>query len=142
MWIKHVFLGFVGLTAGAAVAAGTFAFLIMLNILPRIIGKSHTGKEVFRYENAIILGGTCGSILSVFLDIRIPFGSFFLCIYGIGAGFFVGCLAVALAEILKTFPIMFRRLRIKTGLWLIMASMAFGKMAGSLLFFLNDLTEK
>lgn len=142
MWIEHIFLGFVGLTAGAAVAAGTFAFLIMLNILPRIIGKSHTGKEIYCYENAVMLGGTCGSILSVFLNIRIPFGSLFLCIYGIGAGFFVGCLAVALAEILRTFPIMFRRLRIKTGLCLIMVSMALGKMGGSLFFFLKDLTEK
>lgn len=34
MWIRHVFLGLAGLTAGAAVAGGTFAFLIMLNIIP------------------------------------------------------------------------------------------------------------
>lgn len=142
MWIKHAFLGFVGLTAGAAVAAGTFAFLIMLNILPRMIGKSHTGKETLWYENAIILGGVCGNLLSVFLTIRIPLGTVLLCLYGIGAGFFVGCIAVALAEILKTFPIMFRRLRLKSGLSMVMISMGLGKMAGSFLFFLKHMAEK
>lgn len=140
MWIRHVFLGFVGLTAGAAVAAGTFAFLIMLNIVPRIIGRSHTGREVFCYENAIILGGICGNIYSVFLDLSLPLGGVFLCLYGFGAGFFVGCLAAALAEILKTFPVLFRRLHLKIGLSIVMCGMALGKMTGSFFFFLKDLT--
>lgn len=48
MWIRHIFLGLVGLTAGAAVAGGTFAFLIMLNIIPRMIGKSRR-QEGFIY---------------------------------------------------------------------------------------------
>ena len=46
MWIRHVFLGLVGLTAGSAVAGGTFAFLIMLNIIPRMIGKSKTAARM------------------------------------------------------------------------------------------------
>ena len=33
MWIRHVFLGLAGLTAGAAVAGGTFAFLIILSLV-------------------------------------------------------------------------------------------------------------
>ena len=57
MWIRHVFLGLAGLTAGAAVAGGTFAFLIMLNIIPRMIGKTKTAARICLYENMIVLGG-------------------------------------------------------------------------------------
>ena len=61
MWIRHVFLGLAGLTAGAAVAGGTFAFLIMLNIIPRMIGKTKTAARICLYENMIVLGGIGGN---------------------------------------------------------------------------------
>lgn len=141
MWIRHVFLGLAGLTAGAAVAGGTFAFLIMLNIIPRMIGKSKTAGRIYLYENMIVLGGIGGNLLSVFLTMRIPLGHIFLGVYGICAGFFVGCVAVALAEILKTFPVIFRRLKVKTGLWVILLFMAFGKMAGALFYFIRQLSD-
>ena len=87
MWIKHLFLGFIGLASGVGVAAGTFAFIIV-----------------------------------------------------IGAGIFVGCIAVALAEILNTFPIIFRRFQIKEGLSWIMLFMAFGKCAGAFWYFGHHMT--
>lgn len=55
--------------------------------------------------------------------------------YGTAAGIFVGCTAVALAEILNTFPILFRRLYINRGLSGVMIAMALGKMAGSFYYF-------
>lgn len=55
-----------------------------------------------------------------------------LCVYGISAGIFVGSIAVALAEILNTFPITFRRMGLKVGLFWVMLAMAAGKVAGSL----------
>ena len=61
MWIRHVFLGLAGLTAGAAVAGGTFAFLIMLNIIPRMIGKTKTAARICLYESMIVLGGIGGN---------------------------------------------------------------------------------
>ena len=39
MLIEHIFLGFCGLAAGLAVSAGTFAFLIVIGVIPRMIGK-------------------------------------------------------------------------------------------------------
>ena len=87
MWIRHVFLGLAGLTAGAAVAGGTFAFLIMLNIIPRMIGKTKTAARICLYENMIVLGGIGGNLLSVFLMMRIPLGHIFLGVYGIGGNF-------------------------------------------------------
>ena len=70
--------------------------------------------------------------------IWIPFGPALLCVYGISAGIFVGSIAVALAEILNTFPITFRRMGLKVGLFWVMLAMAAGKVAGSLYYFLGN----
>lgn len=139
MLIKEIFLSLVGLAAGFAVSAGTFAFIIVIGVIPRMIGKCNRAAETLHFENAIILGGILGNIVSVFLKIRLPFGPLLLCAYGLSAGIFVGCIAVALAEILNTFPIMFRRMGLKEGLSYVMVVMALGKMLGSLYFFLNRL---
>lgn len=137
MLSEHIFLGLVGLFSGLAVSAGTFAFLIVIGVIPRMIGKCNRAAETIHFENAVILGGIFGNIMSVFLQIRLPLGPLFLCAYGLSAGMFVGCIAVALAEILNTFPIVFRRSGIKTGLFWVMLSMALGKFCGSLYYFIN-----
>lgn len=137
MFIKHMFLALLGMMSGFAVSAGTFAFLIVIGVIPRMIGKCNRAAESMCFENAIILGGILGNIISVFLKIKIPFGALFLCAYGLSAGIFVGCIAVALAEILNTFPIMFRRMNQKEGLQWVMGMMAFGKICGSLYYFLH-----
>ena len=90
MWIRHAFLGLFGFSAGIAIAAGTFAFIIMIGIVPRIAARSNTAKHTFCYENAILLGGLCGDLLSVFLDVQIPGGRPLLILYGFCAGIFVG----------------------------------------------------
>ncbi|MGN0348637.1 MAG: stage V sporulation protein AB [Roseburia sp.] len=139
MLSEHIFLGFVGLAAGLAVSAGTFAFLIVIGVIPRMIGKSNRAAETIHFENMIILGGIFGNLISVFLNLRLPLGSPLLCVYGLSAGIFVGCIAVALAEILNTFPIMFRRTGLKVGLQWIMLAMALGKTCGSLYYFLKGI---
>ncbi len=142
MWIRHIFLGLFGLAAGIAIAAGTFAFIIMIGIVPRIAARSKTAKHTLCYENAILLGGLFGDILSVFLDLQIPGGRPLLILYGFCAGIFVGCVAVALAEILKALPIFFRRVHVKEGLpWLILF-MAIGKMLGSYFYFFFDMAAQ
>ena len=80
MLIEHIFLGFCGLAAGLAVSAGTFAFLIVIGVIPRMIGKCNRAAETLHFENAVILGGICGNLASVFLQIRIPFGPALLCV--------------------------------------------------------------
>mgnify|MGYP000568657776 FL=1 len=142
MWIRHIFLGLFGFAAGIAIAAGTFAFIIMIGIVPRIAARSKTAKHTLCYENAILLGGLSGDILSVFLDLQIPGGRPLLILYGFCAGIFVGCVAVALAEILKALPIFFRRVHVKEGLpWLILF-MAIGKMLGSYFYFFFDMAAQ
>lgn len=135
MLIKHIFMGLCAFTAGVGVSAGTFAFLIVIGVIPRMIGKCNRAAETLHFENAVICGGIVGTILSVFPKISIPFGPLLLCAYGVSAGIFVGCIAVALAEILDTFPITFRRMHIKEGLSWVMLAMAFGKCVGSFYYF-------
>ena len=139
MWVKHIFLSLFGFSAGLSIAAGTFAFIIMIGVIPRIIGRSHTGEHIMCYENAVLLGGVIGNILSVFLDLRIPLGRPLLIIFGFCAGIFVGSVAVALAEILQALPILFRRVKVKEGLPWLMIFMALGKMVGGFLYFFENL---
>ena len=51
MLIEHIFLGFCGLAAGLAVSAGTFAFLIVIGVIPRMIGKCNRAAETLHFEN-------------------------------------------------------------------------------------------
>lgn len=151
MWINHVILGILGVIAGSAVAAGTFAFITVIGVLPRLIGKWNFSAKAIYFENVVALGGTVGCILSVFLQIQLYtdmmiqgkniLGSIFLIIFGLCAGMFVGCCAVALAEILNTFPIIFRRFHLKEGLSWVILSVALGKMFGSLYYFFFGLTN-
>lgn len=135
---EHMILGFMGLVSGAATAAGTFAFIIIIGVVPRLIGKCHRAAGTMIFENAIMLGASVGCVWSVFPEMTIPIGGIGLMMYGLSAGIFVGCLAIALAEILDTFPILFRRFRIKQGLFWIILWLAIGKMCGSFYFFLTQ----
>lgn len=116
MWVRHIALALAGLVSGLAVASGTFAFLIAIGVIPRLIGKSNTARSLFTYETTVFFGGVIGNIISVFLDVPVPFGRVILILFGFCAGIFVGCLAVSLAEILNTFPILFRRFKLSIGL--------------------------
>ena len=65
MWIKHLFLGFIGLASGVGVAAGTFAFIIVIGVVPRMIAKCNRAENTILFENMIVLGGIFGTVMSV-----------------------------------------------------------------------------
>lgn len=140
MWIREIFLGFIGLAAGMAVSAAVFAFVITLGVISRFAGKTHTTRYVLVYEHAILFGGIFGLLLSVF-SLKIPLGNWLLCPYGLAAGIYTGSLAVALAEILNAFPILFRRIHLKVGQGWILVAMALGKCAGALYFYANHMAK-
>ena len=142
MFLNSVILIIIGICSGIGVAAGTFAFFLVIRVLPRMIQKANLSHKVVFIENMVIKGVLFGTVLSLFSWRKRwlfeLFGKTLLTFYGLSAGIFAGCIAVALAEILDTFPIFFRRLRLKEqyceGLLLIMA---IGKMIGSLFYFLG-----
>lgn len=139
MLADRLFLGLIGLSSGFAVAGGMFALIVAISVVPRIVFQSHTAAQVLRYEDMIMAGGILGNIVTVFTDIRIPLGRPFLILYGLGSGIQVGCLVMALAEIMNVFPIMFRRLSLKSGMPFVIASLAIGKTLGGIWYFLRHI---
>jgi stage V sporulation protein AB len=127
-------LGFIGACSGLTVAAGVFAFITMLGIIPRLAARTHTKNRIYLYEAAIIWGGALGNIWVLF-NLRLPLHSILLGVTGLFSGIFVGCLAMALAEVLRVFPIMINRIQLKEGFPYVVAAVALGKAAGTLFQF-------
>ena len=134
---RSIFLIFFGISSGVLVAAGTFAFIAAIGIVPRMAKRTQTQRHIRIYEDAITLGGVFGTT-AMFMDYRFPNVSFLVGAYALCTGIFVGVLAMALTEVLNVVPIMLRRARLTKGLqWLILA-FALGKVFGSLAYFLIE----
>lgn len=131
MLIKQAALCFIGLCSGATVAAGVFAFITMLGIIPRLAARTNTADHILCYENAIILGGTLGNIWILF-KLPLHLSVVMVMAFGIFSGIFVGCLYMALAETLRVLPIMVNRIQLKEGFPIIVAAIAIGKVVGTL----------
>lgn len=134
--IRQTALGIIGLAAGATTAAGVYALITVIGIIPRLAGKSRTGKYIRFYETAVILGGISGCITGIY-QLPIFVGKIGLGVMGIAYGIFVGSLIMSLAETLDVFPIMARRVRLVVGLPYIVLGLAAGKTIGAFLFFWN-----
>lgn len=143
MFLKWLLLSFIGFCAGGTIAAGVFAFLAIIGVFPRIIGKSHTQRHILLYETVIIIGGTFGNAMDIYefpvpLGGAVPlFGSTVLGAFGLGVGIFVGCLVMSLAETLKALPVISRRIHLAVGLQYLILAIALGKCFGSLLYFIK-----
>jgi len=140
MFLKSVFASIICFGAGIGVAAGTFAFLLVIRVLPRMLQKARLENKIIYIENIVVKGVLFGTVFSLFhwkkKWLFALLGKTLLTIFGMSAGIFTGCIAVALAEILDTFPIFFRRLHLKEDLCEgLLFLMAVGKMAGSLFYF-------
>lgn len=133
---QNLILGFVGLSAGGVIAAGVFAFLAIIGVFPRIMGRTKT-RRIMLYETLIISGGVLGNISDIY-EIPVPMGIVgkpVLCVFGLTCGIFVGCLVMSLAETLKALPVINRRIGLAVGLQYVILSIALGKLTGSLVYF-------
>ena len=134
---RKLLLVFIGLSSGGIIAAGVFAFLVMIGVFPRLIGKTGTKRHILLYGTVIMTGGVLGNIADLY-EFSIPmygFSTLFLSIFGLSVGIFVGCLVMSLAETLKALPVISRRLYLAVGLQYLILSIALGKLAGSLAYF-------
>ena len=75
-----------------------------------------------------------GTVVMLF-HIPVPLGIPFLAVSGLFFGIFLGGWILALAEIAKVFPVFARRLKLTSGLPLVILSIAAGKTLGSLLYY-------
>lgn len=132
MWIAKVFLGIVGVSAGIIVAGGLFSFVIGLGVISDFADRTHTGEHILLYEDSVALGGMLGNLIWLY-QIGLP--GFIAPFFGLFSGVFVGCWAMALAEMLDVFPIFIRRFKvIKYVPYMILAT-AIGKGVGEIIYF-------
>lgn len=134
--IKWLVLILIGLSSGFAAAGGVFAFITMLGIVPRMAARTNTERHIVCYERMIIAGGGLGNICLLFM-IPIPGTSLFMILFGLAAGIYVGCLAMALAEMLRLLPIMSNRLQIREGFPILILALAIGKLIGTMVQFFS-----
>ena len=136
--LKKILLAFFGLCAGGVIAAGVYAFLAIIGVFVRLMGKTGTRKHIILYETVIVLGGVLGNIVDIY-EFPIYMGSFigtiFLAVAGVCVGIFVGCLVMSLAETLKALPVISRRIHLAVGLQYLIFALVAGKLTGSLVYF-------
>ena len=143
MWTE-ILLAAIGLCSGMLVSGGVFTVLIAVGLMPRFAGKTHTADKVFLYEEMVIWGTIIGGVLSIFSprfgNLGLP-GIIIIGVFGLFAGVFVGCLALAIAEMLDTIPIFARRIGFRHGLGIVVVAMAIAKMIGSALYFIYEFSQ-
>lgn len=131
---KQMILAVFGLSSGMLVAGGLFAFIVSLGVVSDFADRTHTGNKILLYEDAVMLGGILGNVVYMY-QVRLFQSPLLLGIFGLFAGIFVGCWAMALAEILNVFPIFIRRAKLLKGIPYIILSIAIGKGIGATLYF-------
>jgi stage V sporulation protein AB len=143
MFFQSILLWIIGISSGLMVAAGVFTVLFVVGLIPRFAGRTYTAKYELFYEECLVFGAIVGDVLSVFsvngsIDFlpRLALNGFLILI-GVFIGIFVGCLAIALSEVLDGIPIFARRVRLKKGVSIAVLAVAIGKLVGAFIYFIN-----
>jgi stage V sporulation protein AB len=143
MFFWGILLWIIGISSGLMVAAGVFTVLFVVGLIPRFAGRTYTAKYELFYEECLVFGAIIGDVLSVFaikgsidfLPNLVQTG--LLVMIGLFVGIFIGCLAIALSEVLDGIPIFARRVRLKKGVSIAVVAVAIGKLVGSFIYFIN-----
>ena len=149
-WIREIPLAVFGFSFGIMVAGGVFTVLFVVGLIPRFAGKTDTARYEIFYEECIIAGSVAGCLFSVFqfpykigqYMQKLPMWAYqsltvtVLVIIGVFSGMFVGCLALAIAEMLDSVPIFSRRIRMQWGIGVGILFVALGKMVGAMLYYI------
>lgn len=146
---RLILIWIIGISSGIMVSAGVFTVLFVVALVPRFAGRTDTARYELFYEECLTFGAIIAGILSVFpvkgslgemmanVSVSNVLLTVLLIMIGIFAGIFVGCLSIALSEVLDGIPIFARRIHLKMGVSIAVFSIALGKIAGSLYYFIN-----
>lgn len=129
-FLNTMLLLLLGLCSGFAVSGGAFAAIMGIGVLPRFAYKTHTAHRIAFYEDCAAVGAILGNVLFLYA-LPVPVGNIGGMVYGMFSGIFVGCTAVALAEILDVYPNLLRKMNLKTGLAWMILGLSFGKCLGA-----------
>jgi stage V sporulation protein AB len=127
-------MALIGLSAGSIVAGGLFGFVVSLGIVSDFADRTGTADRIGLYEDAVAVGGILGNLVLLY-DIPLTAISPLMGVFGIFSGIFVGCWALALAEVLNVFPIFLRRINVTKGIGFVILGIAIGKVLGALVYF-------
>lgn len=127
----NVAIALIGLAGGLAVGSGMVAFLVALDIIPRLAQLTRSASRIHWYETAVVIGSVFWTFAD-FLDWRLHGTVLSPVIVGLLAGVFIGLLAAALTEVVNVLPILAKRLGMSGYILLLLMAMVFGKVAGSL----------
>lgn len=128
--MESIILLLIGISFGLAVSIGIFAFITSIGIVQRLACRTHTSIYLKVFENAIIYGAVIFNTIFIF-QIKIPFNSILITIWSFFSGLYVATLAMSIAEVLKAYPIMLNRIKLKYGLPYIIFLSGIGKALGS-----------
>lgn len=129
--LSHAAAAFIGLAGGLAVGSGMVAFLVVLDIIPRLAQLTRSYDRITLYEGAVVMGSLVFTAAD-FFEVRLGASLLLPIATGLLAGCFVGLLAAALTEVVNVLPILAKRLGMSGYMrWLLLA-MVLGKVFGSL----------
>jgi stage V sporulation protein AB len=134
--LQQIFLGFAGFCSGVVIAGGMVGLLIGLSVIPRFAGITHSARQILLYEDFMLLGSFLGNFIWLY-QTPLPLGRIFLLFFGLFSGMFLGGWILALEELADILPIFCRRIRLTRGIPCIVVSIALGKTAGSLFYYLH-----
>jgi stage V sporulation protein AB len=129
--LEAAFAAFLGVAGGIAVGSGFVAFLIVLDIIPRLAQITKSYRRIRAYEGAVIAGALFFT-LADFYSWKAPLFPLGAAAFGLFAGCFVGMLAAALTEVVNVLPILARRVGMANYITWLLLAMILGKVAGSL----------
>ena len=147
---RIVLLWIIGISSGIMVSAGVFTVLFVVGLIPRFAGRTDTARCELFYEECLVFGAIIADILSVYpingslgeLTAKVPLANVLLTtilmLIGVFAGIFVGCLSIALSEVLDGIPIFARRVKLKMGLSIAVVAIALGKTHPTLVYFIKE----
>lgn len=151
--MEQVLLVVLGLSFGVFTAGGVFTTVIVVALIPRFAARFHTAYKIEFYEEWIVAGAIAGGIFGVYSHLWATpawderstvmrwAGIAAVIIWGFFTGMFVGCLALAIEEMLGGIPVFARRVHLRKGLGVIILSIALAKLAGSLYYFYFQLYD-
>lgn len=138
--MKGLFLIVLGFSEGLIIGSALVAFLLVLQIIPRLIRFGSSNQYVSIYQFLVVLGAITATYCQ-FYTWRLPqiyiFNKVLIILIGFIFGIFVGLIAAALTETLKALPILSRRVKIADKIEILLAVIILGKVIGSLIYWLS-----
>lgn len=137
----------IGFSFGLFTAGAVFTTIIVIGLVPRFAARFHTARKIFLYEGWVMAGSVAGGIYGVFESycqevgweertvLWKLLGMVLVVLWGFFTGMFVGCLAVAIEELLGGISVFARRIHLRKGIGIAMLAIAIGKTCGSLYYF-------